>query len=300
MQPEVRTDAPLVRRLIADQFPSWADLPIVPVTPRGTDNVLYRLGSDMVVRLPRRQIDAVRLAKELHWLPKLSPLLPLATPVPLIAGQPADKYPYGWAVYRWLEGETANDAGISDLARAATDLASFLAALRSVDPTEGPTPGAHNSFRGVPLAVRDEVTRAAMASLQATMNVPAIASVWEEARRVPEWNHEPVWIHGDLDGRNMLVHEGRISAVIDFGCLGVGDPACDVMIGWKVLTPDSRIIFRKALSVDDQTWIRARGWALSQALVALSSYTLETNPTLVREAHRWIEQVLADGDASRR
>ncbi len=291
---EVDTDPALVGRLLAGQLSQWTDLPVEAVSPRGTDNALYRLGDDMVVRLPRRQVDRERLEKERRWLPRLAPVLPLAVPVPLAVGEPAEGYPFTWSVYSWLGGEPASTERLVDLGRAATDLAQFVAALQRVDPTDGPPPGTHNSFRGVPLATLDESTRAAIASLAGTIDVAAVTSAWEAALQASEWRREPVWIHGDLDSRNLLVEQGRLTAVIDFGCLGVGDPACDVMVAWKVLSADTRDIFRAELSVDEATWARGRGWALSQALGALSYYTLETNPVLVREARRWMAEVLAD------
>jgi aminoglycoside phosphotransferase (APT) family kinase protein len=291
---EVHTDALLVRRLLAAQFPQWAGLPIEPVPSAGTDNALYRLGDDMVVRLPRRQRTTEPLKKERRWLPSLAPLLPLAVPVPLAEGVPANGYPLEWSVYRWLKGENATTERVTDLSRLATDLAQFVAALQRIDPTGGPPPGEHNFFRGVPLAARDAPTRAAIVSLQGTIDAGGVTAAWESAVGAAEWTRPPVWIHGDLDSRNLLVENGRLSGVIDFGCLGVGDPAFDVMVAWKVLSADTRDIFRTALSVDEATWARGRGGALSQAVIALAYYTLETNPVLVREAHRWLAEVLAD------
>ena len=291
---EVETDASLVRRLLAVEFAKWADLPIEPVASAGTDNALFRLGDEMVVRLPRRERTAETLKKERQWLPRLARLLPLAVPVPLAEGMPDEGYPWSWSIYQWLEGADATVEPITDLSQLATDLAQFVAALQRIDPRGGPEPGAHNFFRGVPLAGRDAPVRAAAASLHGAIDVDAVTAAWEAALRAPVWQRPSVWIHGDLDLRNLLVDEGRLSAVIDWGGLGVGDPACDVMVAWKVLTPETRDIFRTALSVDDATWARARGWALSQALIALSYYTLETNPALVLEARRWIAEVLAD------
>jgi aminoglycoside phosphotransferase (APT) family kinase protein len=289
---EVRTDASLVGRLIAEQFPRWADLPIAPVLFRGTDNALYRLGDGMVVRLPRIHQATLALDKECRWLPKLAPVLPLAVPVPLAKGLPGDGYPWEWAVYRWLEGETAVVEPITDLEQAASDLVQFIAALQRVDPGDGPHPGKHNGFRGEPLVARDRAVRTAIAALDEEIDVGAARAVWEAALRAPVWQRSPVWIHGDLDARNLLVVEGGLSAVIDFGCLGVGDPACDVMVAWKVFSSDTRDHFRAALSIDEATWVRGRGWALSQALGALSYYTLHTNAVLVREARRWLSEVL--------
>ena len=290
---EFETDVGLVEALVRAQFPKWAQLPIEPVPERGTDNALYRLGDELVVRLPRLDRCAETLRKELRWLPELAPRLPLAVPLPVAAGEPAEGFPFPWAVYRWLEGETATHERIGDLSQAAADLAQFIAALQRIDPTGGPGPGAHNAFRGIPLAGRrDEFTRAAIAQLDAELDTDAVIAVWDEALEAPAWHRPAVWIHGDLDSRNLLVSDGRLSAVLDFGCLGVGDPACDVMAAWKLLDDEGRAAFRSARSIDDATWSRARGWAVSQAVVALAYYTLETNPALVQEAQRWLAEAL--------
>ena len=291
---EVDTDVALVRRLLVTQFPQWAALPIQPAPSWGTDNALYRLGDDLVARLPRRMRTAVLLEKERHWLPRLAPLLPLAIPVSLADGMPAAGYPFEWCVYRWLKGEDATVQRVTEPNLLATDLARFVGALQQIDPAGGPSPGEHNFFRGEPLAARDPPVRAAIRSLRGAIDVGAVTAAWESALRSSEWQHPPVWIHGDLDARNLLVDEGRLSAVIDWGCLGVGDPACDAMVAWKVLTADTRDLFRTALSLDESTWARARGWSLSQALGALSYYTLEMNRALVVEARRWLAEVLAD------
>jgi aminoglycoside phosphotransferase (APT) family kinase protein len=296
---ELNIDAVLVSRLITSQFPEWAELTVEPVAFLGTDNFLYRLGSDKVVRLPRRQQNAAGLEKERQWLPKLAPLLPMAVPVPLATGEPAEGYPFDWAIYRWLEGEPATSDKI-DMGQAATDLATFVAALQRVDPAGGPPPGEHNSWRGVPLVMRDWEMRSAISSLGSAIDAKAVTAVWKAALSASDSERAPVWIHGDLDSRNLLAREGRLTAVIDFGCLGVGDPACDVMVAWKILAGGSRDIFLSALSADEATRIRARGWVLSQALIALAYYTVETNPVLVREARRWMAEVLADESTSRR
>jgi aminoglycoside phosphotransferase (APT) family kinase protein len=291
---ELDIDSTLVRQLLYEQFPHWAERPIAPVLPIGTDNALYRLGDDMVARLPRRARDSIVLEKERRWLPKLAPLLPLAVPVPLAEGAPSDTFPLVWSVYSWLRGENATIDRLTDTSRAALDLAQFVAALQRIDPTDGPAPGEHNSFRGAPVAERDETTRSAIASLGGSIDDRTVVTAWEAALRAPEWESEPVWIHGDLDSRNVLAEGGRLSAAVDFGCLGVGDPAYDVMVAWKMLTRESRQAFRAVLAVDGATWARARGLALSQSLGALAYYTLETNAVLVLEARRWLAEVLAD------
>jgi len=291
---DVDVDVRLVRGLLAAQFPEWSRLPVEPVLLRGTDNALYRLGKDMVVRLPRTDATSARLEHEREWLPRLAPLLPLRVPRPLAAGKPAAGYPFTWSVYSWLEGENATPARIADPRRSAIDLARFIAALQRVDPTGGPPPGEVNSFRGEPLANRDEGVRVAIATLGTAVDADAVTAAWKAALAAGEWEGRPVWVHGDLDSRNLLVWDGTLGAVLDFGCLAVGDPACDVMVAWKVLSAVTRDSFRQALSVDDATWARGRGWALSQALGALAYYTLETNAVLVREAERWLVEVLAD------
>jgi aminoglycoside phosphotransferase (APT) family kinase protein len=291
---ELDLDIPLVSRLLARQFPQWAGLPLRPVEPLGTDNALFQLGDEMVVRLPRRKRTSQTLEKELRWLPILAPQLPLAIPIPKVEGMPAEGYPFPWSVYTWLKGENATVDPVTDLNQLAIDLARFLAALERVDPARGPLPGEHNFFRGVPLRRRDQTTRAAIASLGRSIDGEAVTAAWEAALRAPEWERSPVWVHGELDRRNILIAQGRLCGVIDFGCLGVGDPACDVMAAWKLLSAEARDIFRTVLSVDEPTWRRSRGWALSQAVIALSYYTKETNPILVLEAQRWMTETLAD------
>jgi len=294
---EVPVDAALVRRLVADQFPEWKNLSVDPVLPWGTDNAVYRLGEGMVTRLPRTPRTSRTLEMEREWLPKLAPKLPFAIPLPLADGVPVDGYPFPWSVYCWLPGDNATSEHITDLGQLADDLARLVAALQAIDPADGPPPSEVNSFRGEPLARRDAGTRAAIASLQGELDVVVVTAAWDEALEAPEWERAPVWLHGDLDSRNLLAEHGRLSAVIDFGTLSVGDPACDVMVAWKMLSAEARDAFRTALSVDEATWARGRGWALSQAVNALSYYTEQTNAVLVREARRWIAEVLADHHA---
>lgn len=291
---EVEIEAELVRRLLAAQFPGWAGLPVEPVELRGTDNALYRLGDDKVVRLPLSERTVNTLVREREWLPRLAAHLPLEVPSPLAVGAPGQGYAWTWSVYRWLEGESAAASRIADLGQAAADLAEFLGALQRVDPSGGPSPGDDNFLRGAPLEAFDAQARAAIAALRGEVEVEAVDAAWEAALRAPLWSRPQVWVHGDLDVRNLLVRQGRLSAVVDFGCLAVGDPACDVAVAWKVLPAETRHVFRSSLSVDDATWARARGWVLHQALGALAYYTPETNPLLVAEARRWLSEVLGE------
>jgi aminoglycoside phosphotransferase (APT) family kinase protein len=288
---ELPIDEALVRSLVVAQFPEWAALPLRPVRFFGTDNAIYRLGDELAVRLPRREKNVIQLEKEIEWLPKLARLLPLAIPEPVAVGEPGEGYPLPWAVYRWLDGNPAYETPPREPER---ELAALLGALRRIDPAGGPPPGEHNFFRGEPVRVRDEVTRSAMATLGLEHEA---VPIWEEALAAPDWTGPPVWIHGDLDARNLLVSNGRISGVVDFGGLGVGDPACDAMAAWKVLSAEGRERLRRALELDDATWARARGWALTTAANALTYYTDETNPLLVREARNWLAEVLADSRA---
>jgi aminoglycoside phosphotransferase (APT) family kinase protein len=294
---EVDTNAALVRRLVASQFPQWADLAVEPVQPAGTDNATYRLGDDMSVRLPRTERATGQVDKDLRWLPMFAPLLPLAIPEPLAKGAPAGGYPWEWGIYRWLPGETATIDRILEPHRGASDLAQFLSALQRVDATDGPPAGPPNSSRGVPLRTRDATTRSAIAALYGEVDTDAVTRAWEVALRAPDWRRPPVWIHGDLIPGNMLVDQGRLSAIIDFSALCVGDPACDVMVAWTFLTAETRAAFPAELAVDDDAWARGRGWALSWALIALPYY-LHTNANMARDARRTIDEVLADHAAS--
>ncbi len=290
---EVDIDASLVRRLLSTQFPRWADLPIEPVASAGTDNALYRLGNDLAVRLPRIHWATGQVQKEHEWLPNLAPLLPLAIPVPEAMGEPGEGYPWQWSVYRWLDGENATLERLADASQAAIDLAGFVAALQRVDTAGGPLPGQHNSRRGVPLSERDSLTRAAIASLRGLIDTDAATSAWEAALEAPVWPNSPVWIHGDLQSGNLLATDGKLTAVIDFGCLGVGDPACDTIVAWNLFEAEARHAFRDTLHVDEATWARGRGWALSTALIALPYYRT-SNPVLAAIATHAIAEVLAE------
>jgi aminoglycoside phosphotransferase (APT) family kinase protein len=279
--------------LIAEQFPAWRKLPLMAVQSGGTDNAIYRLGGEMAVRFPRYPAAAFHVQKEREWLPKFAPRLPLKIPEALAMGAPGHGYPYHWSVCRWIEGEDALIAPVADLDQAALRLAEFVRALQKIDPAETPISGWRNSGRGVPLAQRDGPVRRAIAALEGIVDTQAVTRSWEEALSAPEWTGQALWIHGDIHPGNLIVADGKIAAVIDFGCLGTGDPACDLQLAWTFLKTGPREAFRSHLTVDDATWIRGKGWALSVALIALPYY-LHTNPTIVSLSRRAIAEILND------
>lgn len=281
---EVEVDVGLVRRLLEHQLPQWAGLPLARVDSAGTDNALFRLGRELVVRLPRISWAVDDVEKECRWLPRLADRLPVAIPAPVAQGDPGAGYPHRWWIYRWLEG--AHPTVDRQPPALAQQLAHFVTALRAVDATGGPA-----ASRGVPLADRDEYTRGAIASLAGVVDNRAAIAAWECALQVPAWDGPPVWVHGDLAPGNLLVADGRLSAVIDFGCLGVGDPACDLIVAWNLLPARDRDGYREALGVDEATWQRGRGWALSIALGQLSYYA-ETNPSLAGSARHVLRELL--------
>lgn len=289
---DISIDATLVRRLVAVQFPRWAKLPIWPVEVGGIDNRTFHLGARMLVRLPSAARYALQVEKEHRWLPKLAPLLPLPIPVPLVKGAPTVDYPWRWSVYPWLEGETATTERIDDPVEFAAALASFLAALYRIDPAGGPPPGRHNFFRGGSLAVYDAETRRALAALDGKIDTCTALAVWE-ATLDAKWHGPPVWFHGDVARGNLLVEGGRLSAVIDFGISGVGDPACDLAIAWTLLGQESRAAFRAGLHLDDATWARGRGWTLWKVLITLAEH-IDADLSETAEARRVISEVLDD------
>lgn len=271
-----------VRRLVAGQFPRWADEPVRPVGKPGVDNSTFRLGDDKMVRLPRFERWIGQVHREQRWLPVLAPHLPLPVPKPLAQGEPAEGFPYPWSVYEWLPGEPADQAGLTDLRQVAGDLAEFLHALQAIDATGGPPPESSNGFRGCDLADgRDSpVVRSYMESriarLDGVLDTTPIRELWAHTLATPVWPAAPVWVHGDPAPTNLLARDGRLSAVIDFGTLAVGDPAVDMIAAWTLLDPDSRKVFRDLLEVDDDTWTRGRCWGLSAVLADPRHLTAES------------------------
>lgn len=260
------------RRLIELQFPQWAGLPVQPVANGGWDNWTFHLGAGMLVRLPSASEYALAVGKEHRWLPVLAPQLPLPIPVPLAKGEPGAGYPYSWSIYPWLDGEPASADRIADPVRFAVDLAGFLTALLSIDPAGGPRPGKHNWFRGGTLRTYDGQTQNALAELDGHIDTGLARQIWESALDA-RWDGVESWFHGDVAEGNLLLSDGQLAAVIDFGTCGVGDPACDLAIAWTLLTAEGRQMFRERLPVRPAEWARGRGWALWKTL-ATYAYTL--------------------------
>ncbi len=285
-------DDALVRRLIAGQFPEWSGLPVEHVDSPGTVNALYRLGEDMVVRLPLRAGSDEEIEDEFAWLPKLAAHLPVTIPEPLAKGAPAEGLDWLWSVYRWLDGSTPTVGAIARPRELAADLAGFITALRAIDATGA---GAPRCSRGVPLGEeRDQATRKALAQLTGVIDAEAAASVWQQALDAPPYEGPDRWMHGDLQPGNLLVSDtGRLASVIDFGLVGIGDPTVDLITAWYVLPAAARPEFRAAVGADDASWVRGRGLAMSIALMELSYYR-ETNPRMATTARHVIGEILTD------
>jgi aminoglycoside phosphotransferase (APT) family kinase protein len=266
-------DTTLVRRLVRGQFPQWADLPVTPLASGGTVNAVYRLGGSLTVRLPLTEGGAADIEKERRALGALGEL-PVAVPAVVAAGEPAEGYPWPWAVHGWLDGSPALEG------RAARGLAEFVLAVRA---NRAAGPPAH---RGRPLSTVDSAAREAIGELSRTdepFDAEAALAVWAEAVDAPQWTGPPCWVHGDLMPSNLLLHEGRLTGVLDWATAGLGDPACDLIPAWNLLSGTTRKVFRDLVGADDATWTRGRGWALSMAVIQLPYYR-HTNPVISANA----------------
>lgn len=287
---QVDTSPALLQRLLAAQFPDWADLPISLVDSYGTDHDIYRIGEQLSARMPRIASAIDQAVKEAEWLPKLAPLLPLDIPEPIAMGSPAEEYPFEWSICRWLPGNNANGT-IDDLDQAAVDLAAFVAALRLIDTT-----GAHQRQRrnrGAPLIELDEAVRRSISELGDRIDGSAALESWQRSLEADPWPGPECWLHGDLLPGNILVVDGRISAVIDFGGFNVGDPACDLQPAWNLFAGSSRRRYRAELEVDEASWQRGRGWTMYQAVTGLAYYW-DTNPGMIRQTSHALAELLAD------
>lgn len=290
----------LAAKLVAAQFPEWADLPVTPVPLNGWDNTTFRLGDTLSIRLPSGAGYAAQVEKEHRWLPRLARQLPLPIPEPVALGRADDLFPWPWSVYRWIEGQPASLCDIADRSAFATDLVGFLTALHSIDTTDGPGFGKHSQFRGGPIDSWDDLMRESIVAAAGDIDTHAVTDAWEATLAKPN-DAPPVWVHGDVTPSNLLALDGRLSAVIDFGCSATGDPACDLVMAWTFFDGESRSIFRNGLPLDDATWTRARGWALWKAVLTLAyaDDPAEAEDTARRFGWRFgphdvIERVLAD------
>lgn len=291
----VQVETAQVHRLVKSQFPLWADLAIEPVANGGWDNWTFHLGEKMVVRLPSASEYAQAVEKEHQWLPTLAPRLPQPIPTPLAKGAPSPDYPHPWSIYRWLDGHTASAELIAHPVAFATDLAAFLVALQAVNTAHGPQPGIHNWFRGGPLRTYDTITQRALKDLQDHIDVDLAGKVWADALSTP-WDGVDRWFHGDIAKGNLLLDNvGQLTAVIDFGTCGVGDPACDLAVAWTVLTSDGRQAFRDRLAVNDPTWKRGRGWALWKAIATCwSTFEDPEDAEEFEEARQTLDTILGE------
>ncbi|KKI91099.1 acetyltransferase [Bacillus sp. SA1-12] len=290
----------LVRNLIKEQFPEWSHLKIKPVKNGGHDNRTFHLGENMSVRLPSAEWYVPQVEKEHKWLPILSKHLSLPISKPLAKGKPNKDYPYPWSIYQWVEGETVTRENIADLNQFANELGGFLVELQSIEASEGPIAGVHNFHRGGDLAVYDEQSKHAIENNKAMFNEHLLNEIWELSL-ASKWDAEPVWLHGDVAPGNILVKDGKLSAIIDFGVLGVGDPSCDAAMAWTFFDDKSRNVFKTALNMDEETWNRARGWALWKALITYDG-NKDSNKTIAEESLRVIKIIIdeyntkAEGD----
>lgn len=289
---QLKIDEILAKRLIAAQFPEWRELPIRPVEVSGWDNRTFHLGDNMLIRMPSAEHYAAQVEKEQTWLPMLAPSLPLEIPTPIAMGKPGEGYPWAWSVYRWLEGDTAASAKIDDLSEIASDMAKFLTAFHNIDTTNGPPAGLHSFHRGGSLATYDPETRDAIDVLKDKIDIQTATALWEEALATI-WTKPPVWVHGDISPGNLLIRNGKLSAVIDFGQLTVGDPACDLAITWTFFKDKSRNTFKTMLPLDANTWMRARAWTLWKAFITAANFT-NANNTEAKNCWQIIDDVLTD------
>ena len=255
----------LAKKLIFEQFPQWSHLEIKPVKNSGHDNRTFHLGDDLTIRLPSGKEYEPQIQKEAKWLPVLAQPLSLPITAPVAKGKPTPEYPLAWSINRWLVGETVTHTNV-DLQKFAIELARFLKELEAINAENGPQAGAHNFYRGGDLAVYIEEFEQALTQLPAGPQRNHYQDIWTTALAT-KWEKKPVWVHGDIAVGNLLVNDGHLSGVIDFGILGTGDPACDLVMAWTFFDSKSRKAFKEEMGLDDTTWQRGKGWALWKALI---------------------------------
>lgn len=282
----------LAKKLITEQFPEYAQLFITSVESQGHDNRSFRLGNEMLIRIPTKSQYALKVAKEQDLLPKLAPHLSFEIPAPIKMGHPSQDYPYPFSIYKWLQGRSINliDKKTIDLEKLAFNMAKFLKELQAIKDVAGPMPGQHNWWRGSHISVYDKDAREQIAALSEIIDSDKAMDLWIRALNT-KWKKDPVWIHGDFAIGNLLLKDGKLSAVIDFGGMGMGDPACDLVIAWTYLEGSSREIFIKEMNLDEDTWLRAKAWALWKASFVLCELE-NKNVTEAHEQLKIIEEVL--------
>jgi aminoglycoside phosphotransferase (APT) family kinase protein len=282
----------LVTRLINEQFPEWSHLSITPVKTGGNDNRTFHLGDHMSVRLPSAASYAPQVEKEQKWLPILAKKLSLPVSIPIAKGNPTEEYPWSWSIYKWLEGEQLSHNNIDNLNHLAKDLGSFLNELQDIDASGGPLAGKHNFYRGGSLSTYNEESLNAIENNKGTFDGGLLSEIWNIALE-SEWESEPVWVHGDIAPGNLLVKDGKLCAIIDFGILGVGDPSCDAAIAWTFFDDTSRKVFKNKINFDEGTWNRARGWALWKALITYDAH-IDSDKVIAEEASNTIWTIVED------
>ena len=299
---EVPTDEAVVRSLLETQCPEWADLPL-SLVGAGTDNIMYRLGDDLLVRLPRTSDKAQSLRKEQKWLPRLAPLVACAIPEPVYAGAASTEFVLPWSVYRWIGGDEAGPETVRDWVGFGAELAAFVRELHHIDLMGATRTGDLSWYRGGSLRACDEwISRCfedcpttAGAETDAELDVEYLERLWRAAVTLPDPCGSQVWLHGDLKPTNLLVKEGRLHAVIDFGCLSVGFPDAEHSTIWD-LPARARHAYWNAMNLDDATWIRARAWAIAVGVGGISYYR-HTYPAFVAECRARLREILTDAVA---
>lgn len=290
---QVDVGTSLARQLLTEQMPQYAAMPLRRVPSGGTENAVFRLGEELAVRMPLYPGAVGGLLKEVRWLPVIAPHLSLEVPEVVATGQPSEDYPFPWAVVRWIRGEDAVTGGVESVRGTAVTLGQLVAELRSIDTTDAPKPGSEGFVRGLPLVGRDATFRSALAHCEDLLDVQQVQAIWEDALAAPDWDGPPVWLHADLIPGNLLLRDGRVVGVLDFGAMATGDPAYDVTPAWHLLDRDNRTLFREIVEADEAMWRRARGLVVSGGVIALPYY-LNSNPSMVHVARHGIGEVLAD------
>ncbi len=282
----------IVERLISEQFPHWSNEVVKPVDKGGWDNGTFHLGDDKLIRLPSAEYYVAQVAKEQTWLPKLAPQLPLPIPTPLAQGSANSEYPWPWSIYNWIDGAPANEQNITDMDQFADDLAGFMKVLQQASTDDAPPAGQHNFFRGGDFSIYEKQSRHSIEALEDRIDGEAMTQIIDDAV-ASSFDDTPVWVHGDIAPGNLLVKDGQLSAVLDFGCCAIGDPACDLVITWTFFTGSARDAFRNAFDSDQATWQRARGWACWKAMLVLQNPDATNAPEAVNSM-RVVEDVIAE------